>query len=357
MPVPQKYRWLLVYLVLAFAIIVGLTWNGVKITSDSRLYLMGADLLSQGNMTEVRKILTWRSCPIGYPIILMCTEKLVGGGLGITGVVIESDRSHVSVFVNHPNDKLWDVQGPDIIRNIVWVRAVSVIGFMLTVAGLFLWGYKVGGMPAAHFSTCSLIVCPSVIHIFTGAWTEVMFVPMSLFSLYFIYSYSQDGGRKNLLLSAIFTLATFSIRHMGMVFVVIGLWYVLQKDLRMKSWWCLPWLSVVLLPLLWYRLLPAERSWAATGLKQAWEFVRVFAREIGVLMVVLFFLWRKLKTTIWYGLWLAIILQMSVLIALSWHNWVIASDTSRYLAPIYPFIMIILAKVLSELVERKQLGV
>ncbi|MGB8657446.1 MAG: hypothetical protein WCE90_06625 [Candidatus Zixiibacteriota bacterium] len=357
MSVPLKYRWLLLYLVLATAIIVGLTWTGVKITSDSRLYLMGADFLSQGEMTQAKLILSWRPCPIGYPIILMCIEKLVGGELGLSGIVMEGDRSHVSAFVNNPNDKFWDLQGPDIIRNIVWARAVSVVGFIMTVAGLFWWGYKIGGMPAAHFSTCSLIVCPPVVHIFTGAWTEVMFVPISLFSLYFIHGYSQDGGRKNLFLSAIFTLAAFAIRHMGIVFVMIGLWYVLRKDIRMKSWWCLPWLIMVLLPLAWYWQLPTERSWAAAGLKQAWEFVRVFSREMGVLIVVLIFLWRKIRAKIWFGLWLVIILQMSVLMALSWYNWVSATDTNRYLASVYPFILIVLGKILGEVVERRRVGI
>ncbi|MFH1335590.1 MAG: hypothetical protein ABII96_03650 [Candidatus Zixiibacteriota bacterium] len=356
MSLPPKHKWLLLYLALAAAIMTGLTWTGVKITSDSRLYLMGADLLSQGDMSQAKKILTWRPCPIGYPIILTCMEKLVGGQMGITGVVIESDRSHVSVFVNNPTDKLWDVQGPDIIRNIVWARAVSVVGFMMTVAGMYLWGYKFGGTKVAHFSTWSLLICLPVVHLFTGAWTEVMFVPMSLFSLYFIHSYSRDGGRKNLFLSAIFTLAAFAIRHIGIVFVMVGLWYVLQKDIRMKSWWSLPWLILVLLPLAWYLQLSAERSWATAGLKQAGEFVRVLATELGVLIVVLIFLWRQVRAKIWSGLWLAIILQMSVLMALSWYNWVSAADTNRYLASVYPFIIITLASVLSEAVASRSVS-
>jgi hypothetical protein len=338
MSVPPKHKWLLIYLLLASAIIIGLTWTGVRITSDSRLYLMGADLLSQGDLSQAKKILT-------------CMEKLVGGEMGITGVVIESDRSHVSVFVNNPKDKLWDVQGPDIIRDIVWARAVSIVGFIMTVAGMFLWGYKIGGIKAAHFSTWSLIVCLPVVHLFTGAWTEGMFVPMSLFSLYFIHGYSQDGSRQNLFLSAIFTLVAFAIRHIGIVFVMVGLWYLLQKDIRMKSWWCLPWLILVLLPLVWYWQLSAERSWATTGLKQAGEFVRVLASEMGVLIVVLIFLWRQIRAKIWSGLWLTIILQMSVLMALSWYNWVSPTDTNRYLASVYPFIMIALAQVISEAVE------
>ena len=351
MSLSPKHRWLLLYLVLAAIISVILTWSGVKITSDSRLYLMGADLLSQGDLSQAKKILTWRPCPIGYPIILTCMEKLVGGQMGITGVVIESDRSHVSVFVNNPKDQLWDVQGPDIIRNIVWARAVSIIGFILTIAGMFLWGYKLGGTKIAHFSTWALLVCLPVIHLFTGAWTEGMFVPMSLFSLYFVHNYSQDGSRKNLILSAIFTLATFSIRHIGIVFVLVGFWYVLQTDRKMKSWWSLPWLILVLLPLAWYWQLSAERSWATAGLKQAGEFVRVLATEMGVVIVVLIFLWRQVRAKIWSGLWLTIILQMSFLLALSWYNWVSPADTNRYLASVYPFIMIALAQVISEAVE------
>jgi hypothetical protein len=357
MSIPLKHKWLLLYLALAFTIMIGLTWNGVRITPDSRLYLMGADFLSQGNMAQAKRILSWHPCPIGYPIILMITEKMVGGELGISGVVIEGDRSHIGVFSDDPDDPMWNVQGPEIIRNIVWARVVSIIGFMMTVTGLYLWGYKIGGMPAAHFATWSLIVCPPVMHIFTGAWTEVMFVPMSLFSLYFIHSYSQDGGRKNLFLSAIFTLAAFSIRHMGIVFIMIGLWYVLQKDIRMKSGWCLPWLSVVLLPLLWYWQLPTERSWAAAGLKQAGEFVRVFSREMGVLMVVLIFLWRKVRAKIWPGLWLTVMVQLSLLLALSWYNWVSATDTNRYLASVYPFILVALGKVLGDLVSSRRIGI
>ena len=356
MSLPPKHKWLLLYLALAAAIMTGLTWTGVKITSDSRLYLMGADLLSQGDMSQAKKILTWRPCPIGYPIILTCMEKLVGGQMGITGVVIEGDRSHVSVFVNNPTDKLWDVQGPDIIRNIVWARAVSVVGFMMTVAGMYLWGYKMGGRKVAHFSTWSLLVCLPVVHLFTGAWTEGMFIPMSLFSLYFIHSYSQDGGRKNLFLSAIFTLAAFAIRHMGIVFVLVGFWYVLQTDRKMKSWWSLPWLILVLLPLAWYWQLSAERLWATAGLKQAGEFVRVLATEMGVVIVVLIFLWRQIKANIWSGLWLTIILQMSVLIALSWYNWVSPADTNRYLASVYPFIILTLASVLSEAVASRSVS-
>lgn len=354
MSLSPKLRWLLIYLALAIIVGVILTWNGVRITSDSRLYLMGADLLSQGELTEAKKILTWRPCPIGYPVILTCMEKLVGGQMGITGVVIEGDHSHVSVFVDNPKDPLWDVQGPDITRNIGWARLVSILGFVLTVAGMFLWGHKLGGTKTAHFSTWGLLVCLPVIHLFTGAWTEGMFVPMTLFSLYFIHAYSRDGSRKNLLLSAIFTLAAFSIRHIGIVFILIGFWYVLQNDRKMKSWWSVPWLIVVLLPMVWYLQLSAEKSWAAAGIKQAEEFVRVLATDMGVVIVILIFLWRLLRAKIWPGLWLTVVLQISFLLALSWYNWVSPADTGRYLASIYPFIIITLAGVLS---ETTQLGV
>jgi hypothetical protein len=357
MSVSPKHKWLLLYLTLAFAIMTGWTWNGVKITPDSRLYLMGADFLSQGNLAQAQRILTWRPCPIGYPVILMVTEKMVGGKLGIGGVVIEGDRSHMGAFVDTPDDPLWDVKGPDLVRNIIWARAVSVIGFMMTVAGLYLWGYKIGGMPAAHFSTWSLVVCPPVVHIFTGAWTEVMFIPMSLFSLYFIHNYSQEGGRKNLLLSAIFTLVAFAIRHMGMVFIMVGLCFILQKDIRRKSGWVLPWLVMALLPLLWYRLLSSQNSSAAAGIKQAWEFVQVYAREMGLLTVVLMVLWRFSKARIWSGLWLTIILQISALLALSWYNWISSGDTGRYLASVYPFILIVLGQVLGRVVERKSVSI
>jgi hypothetical protein len=351
MSLSPKRKWLLIYLTLAAAIMIGLTWTGVRISSDSRLYLMGADLLSQGELTEAKKILTWHPCPIGYPLILTGMEKLTGGKMGITGVVIEGDHSHVSVFVNNPKDPLWDVQGPDITRNIIWARAVSVVGFIMTIAGMFLWGYKIGGIKIAHFSTWSLLVCLPVVHLFTGAWTEGMFVPMSLFSLYFIHNYSQDGSRKNLFLSAIFTLATFSIRHIGIVFVMVGLWYVLNRDIKMKSWWSVPWLVLVLLPVAWYLQLSAEKSWAAAGIKQAEEFVRVLASEMGVVIVALIFLWRQVRAKIWFGLGLTIILQISFLLALSWYNWVSPTDTNRYLASVYPFIIITLANVLSEAVQ------
>jgi hypothetical protein len=348
MSLSPKHRWLFIYLILAAVIIAVLTWNGVRITSDSRLYLMGADLLSQGDLIQAKKILTWRPCPIGYPIILMCMEKLEGGQMGITGVVIESDRSHVSVFVNNPKDPLWDVQGPDIIRNIAWARTVSILGFVLTIAGMYLWGYKLGGIKVAHFAVWALLVCLPIVHLFTGAWTEGMFVPLSLFSLYFIHAYSQDGSRKNLVLSALFTLAAFSIRHIGIVFVLIGFRYVLQNDRKTKSWWSVPWLILVLIPVAWYLQLSAERSWAATGIKQAGEFVRVLSTEMGVLIAVLIFLWYRVRAKIWPGLWLTIVLQMSVLMVLSWHNWVSPTDTNRYLASVYPFIIITLASVLSE---------
>jgi hypothetical protein len=353
MSLSPKHRWLFIYLALAIVIGLILTRNGVKITSDSRLYLMGADLLSQGDLSEAKKILTWRPCPIGYPLILTFMEKLEGGQMGITGVVIEGDRSHVSVFVNNPSDQLWDVKGPDIIRNIAWARTVSILGLVLTVAGMYLWGYKLGGTKVAHFSTWGLLVCLPVIHLFTGAWTEGMFVPLSLFSLYFIYAYSREGSRKNLFLSAIFTLATFSIRHIGIVFVAVGLWHVLQQDIRKKSWWSVPWLVLVLIPVAWYLQLSAEKSWAAAGIKQAEEFLRVLATEMGALIVVLIFLWHQVKAKIWPGLWLTIILQISFLLALSWYNWVSPTDTNRYLASVYPFIIITLASVLSKMIESR----
>lgn len=329
----------LIYVLLAISLMTILTNGGMNLSSDSKTYLTAGNLLRYGKFERaVDKVLPDHA-PL-YALALGSAQFLTGGALDV---------------------KDWGASWRElVVQRVPWARWVSVLGFALTVAGMFFLGWRIDGSLTAHLSAILILIFPPVVKIFTWAWSETLFLPISIFCLLAILLYSEKRSVSWLLLSAILCALGFFTRFIGVSLVFSGFLIVL---LITRSWSRLinivPWALIASSPLWLYAGLDRSITPGQHGFfYQMLEFLKVCCRDLGPIGIVilvwgLFFEGLRWKAAAeirrWWCTAVYVLVYSVILVAVSSATSIDPLDGhgSRLVVPIYPFLILIISSILT----------
>lgn len=312
-----------IYIVLAAVLMTVLTDGGMRFTQDSKVYVVTADLLATGDSEMAHRLMNTKHIAPLYPYVL------------------------AFFWDNSPIDYGAYVRGlkETLIHGAPFVRMVSIFSFMLGVAGIFLLGWQIGSALTAHLSAIFFLGCWPVVSIYTYAWTEALYIPLTIFALLALMKYDRQGGSLWWLVSAILVGLSLITRHVGLSLVVAGLLVVAHKS-KGEPVKIIPWAMLALGFLLFDKTLLDPRSTTYEGWAQFGYFLKAGFLKLGLLVFVAIALGLVLKVPLWWGIPLYVGIYLAFILFQSWYRWVAPGDTLRYLAPIYPFIFLYVAKVI-----------
>lgn len=311
-----------IYIVLAAVLMTVLTDGGMRVSQDSKLYIVTADLLESGDIERAKSVMTKRHVAPLYPYVLSFFK----------------DEGNVDYASYIPLKKV-------IVDRLPFVRLVSIMGFMLGVTGIFLLGWQVGSALTAHLSALFFLGFWPLVSLFTYGWTEVLYIPLTIFALLALVLYEQRGSCLWWLVSALLVGLSLITRHVGLSLVVAGLLIVAHKS-KGEPVKIIPWAALALSFMFLDHHLLDPRSTTYGGWVQFSHFLKVGFLKLGLLVFVAIALGLVLKVPLWWGIPLYVGLYLAFVFAQSWYRWVAPSDTLRYLAPVFPFVFLYVAKVI-----------
>lgn len=325
-------RLVLVYMVLAIAVMTALTADGMRVTYDSKKYLLGSELMATGRPELASKKLADWKAPIAYPLILSLAQRAYRGNLNVSGFLPMS-----SVLV----------------RELPWARLVARVGFMLAVAGIFLLAWQVGSALTAHLSAIFFLLFAPTHSLFVNVWTESLFLPLVLFALLALCLYTKGSFFLSgfwFLASAILVCLAVMLRHIGIVLAVAGI-AVVMRTTKGNFISTFLWAAIALWGFFFWSQVNHPRSDTYQGFVQLGTFLTTAVRDLGIPLVVILAIGVLFKVHIWWGISLFIGLYLLLLVSLCWYQWIAPPDSSRYLAVTYPFFLIYGAKVIAGAIE------
>ena len=329
-----------VYISLAILLMGLLTTQGVRVSFDSASYLVAGELFRLGEFGAALDHVLPDHAPF-YSMALASAQLLTGG------VLDEEDRKAKTEFR---------------VRKIHWARVTSVFGFTLTVTGMFFFGWHLGGSFGAHIASGLTLIFYPLVRIFTWAWSETLFVPISLFCLLTLFLYTKRRKVGWLILSALLAGLGFFTRFIGSSLVLSGcliLFLDARKPRQLVE--AIPWAAIACSPGLLYLGLERLAAPAANGfLYQASEFLEVCSRDLTPIGIFLLLLGLALEVfgrrdgrtvLLWWGVVLYVVVYSGILLAICSSVLVdpLDSHNSRLLVPIYPFLLLFIALTLSGL--------
>lgn len=334
-------RGLILYIFLAGLFMLLLTAKGMKISTDSQRYLWTADFFSQGQWQEGLDVVLPYHPPL-YPAVLAFVQKIMGKDLaGNIGLLpIQTPAFETERWTRQP-----------FLLKIGWVRIVSILGFMGSVAGIFFLGWYLGGNVLAHLSAILFLFFHPLFSIFTWAWSETLFLPISIFSLLFIFLYGKTGKWFYLISSAVLVALGFLTRFSGISLILAGgigiILFAKWNPLKIIIWGL-----IVALPLFGYMTLERDIQTPPYGFfHYVWDFLKVLYYDLAPVGVILLIYSFFIHKNMWWGVGLyALIYSFTLLIVKS----TVAIDGigTRLLCPIYPIILLYISLVLVRLFKK-----
>ena len=333
-----------IYISLAILLMGFLTARGVNVSFDSAGYLVGGELFRHGEFGAALDHLLPDHAPF-YSLVLASAQFLTGG------VLDEEDRKAKTEFR---------------VRKIPWASYVSVFGFALTVMGMFFFGWHLGGSFAAHIAAALTLIFSPLVRIFTWAWSETLFLPISVFCLLALLLYTERRKVSWLILSAVLAGLGFFTRFIGISLVLSGCLILFLNARKLRQLvGAIPWVLIACSPGLLYLGVERMTAPAANGFPyQASEFLKVCSRDlapIGMFVLLLglvleVFRRRDNRTVfLWWGVALYVLVYSGMLLAICSSVLIdpLDSHDSRLLVPIYPFLLLFIALTLSRLYGRR----
>ena len=335
-----------IYTFLAILLMGFLTSRGINISYDSTTYLVAGDLFCQGKFREALDHIFPHDAPF-YSLALASAQYLTGGAMD------KEDRKAKKRFQ---------------VRKILWASYISVLGFTMTVMGMFLLGWHLGGSFAAHIAASLTLIFSPLVKIFTWAWSETLFLPISVFCLLALFLYTQRRSVIWLVLSAVLAALAFFTRFIGVSLILSGcliLVLSIRKPERLIG--IIPWTLIASYPGLLYMEIHRKTAPSPHGfLHQAIEFLKVCSRDVSsigmfilLLGLVLGVFRRRDKRTVrlWWGPALYVVIYSAMLLTVCSSIFVdpLDSHDSRLVVPIYPFLLLYIAVILSRFYRRPEL--
>jgi 4-amino-4-deoxy-L-arabinose transferase-like glycosyltransferase len=320
--------------------------GGMNLSSDSKTYLVAGNLLRHGMLERATQKVFPDHAPF-YPLVLGLAQSVSGGALNV---------------------REWGVSWREpVVQRVPWARWVSILSFALTVAGIFLLGRHLDGSFGPHLSAILALIFPPLVRVFTWAWSETLFLPISIFCLLALFQYNRKRNNFWLLFSALLAGLTFFTRFMGISMVLSGAVIILlttqnRKQLIKVVLWSL----IACFPLLIYLTIERAMPAAQHGFfHQISEFLKVCFRDLGsigvtVLLLALLFeiiRWRVAgKVRMWWGPALYVFVYSAILVVVSSVTSIDPLDShgSRLVVPIYPFLLLLVSSTLAELYRTKK---
>lgn len=142
---------------------------------------------------------------------------------------------------------------------------VSLLSFAVLVVAIYSLGNLLQGRPSAILSSVTVLVLPAVLRLATFALSDISFAALSALSLgaflRFIKGRQQLGW---LLLSGFFNALAISVRYYGMVWVLTGIFVIFlsrRLNLKQRITRCIAFSTLSLLPVIpWF-----IRNWIIMG--------------------------------------------------------------------------------------------
>jgi len=334
------------YMVAALLLMSMLTDKHMTITYDAKCYLMSAQLFRTGDYKTALDLVFPHWPPL-YPVTLAIGQIITGGFIKtekLAPVYLDGKIRMFPAIFAPLKDYLY--------IDIPWARLVSICGFCSLVAGVFLLGWHTAGSVAGHLSAILTLIFAPLVVMFTYASSEAVYLPLSVFSLLALFLYTQKKSTVWFIVSAFLVALAFATRHVGFILVGTGTLIVGYQN-RKHLLRVFLWVAIACLPLtLWFS--GFDRPWvssASTGIVQAFEFIKVFFKDVGGIGIMLSVLGILLGVRLWWGISLYLGFCVLVLIYISWGLWVYHLDTTRFLIPIYPFLLLFISVSLQKLWE------
>lgn len=338
-------KFILFYILLAISLMTVLTDGGMNLSSDSKTYLVAGNLLRHGKLERATQKVFPDHAPF-YPLVLGLAQSVTGGTLNV---------------------REWGASWRElVVQRVPWARWVSILGFALTVAGMFLLGWHMDGSFGAHLSAILVLLFPPLVRVFTWVWSETLFLPISVFCLLALFLYTSKRNALWLIFSAVLAGLTFFTRFLGISMILTGAVIVLLTTPNRKQLiYVVPWMVIACFPLLLY--LSIDRAMPATQhgfFHQIYEFLKVCFRDLGSIGVTILLLallfeiirWRTAgKVRMWWVPALYVFVYGAILVVMSS---IISFDPldshgSRLVVPIYPFLLLLISSTLAELYRTK----
>lgn len=348
---------LILYIFLAFFVVIALNWGGINLSYDSKRYLIGSELFSQKGWDEGMRFILPHHAPF-YSMVLAVGQRFYGGNLNTQGFL--------------PKPKY-------IIRDIPWAEGISILGFVGLVVAMFFFGWHLGGVLVAHFSAILTLLFIPGVKIFTWAWSETVYLPLSIACLLMLLLYNKRGGLFYFFASAVLAGLAFFTRFLGVSLILAGFLVILfsqhprliipwYKDIELwgepKVFKGLLWAAIAFLPGLFYLGIDRATGPATHGfLYQFVEFVKSIHRDFAAVGVLVLVLGLFLKVRLWWGAIAYAGLYSVVIIIVASTVWIDPIggygdlhpyECSRLLIPIYPIILLYISLVLVRLFRKGQ---
>jgi hypothetical protein len=342
----KDMKFILIYILLAISLMTVLTDGGMNLSSDSKTYLVAGNLLRHGKLERAIQKVFPDHTPL-YPLVLGLAQSVTGGTLNV---------------------REWGESWRElVVQRVPWARWVSILGFALTIAGMFLLGWHMDGRFGAHLSAILVLIFPPLVRVFTWAWSETLFLPISVFCLLTLFLYISKPNALWLIFSAVLAGLTFFTRFMGISMVLTGAVIVLLTTPKKKQLiYIVPWMVMASFPLLLYLSIDRAMPAAQHGFfHQIYEFLKVCFYDLGSIGIIILLLallfeiihWRTTrKVRMWWGLLLYIFVYSTILVVTSSITSFDPLDShgSRLIVPIYPFLLLLISSTLAELYRTKK---
>ncbi len=318
-----------------------LNWSGINLSYDSKHYLIGSELFSQRGWNEGMAFILPHHAPF-YSMVLAAGQTLY------------TDKLDTEGFLPMPRY---------IIRDIPWAEAVSILGFVGLVVTMFFFGWHLGGTLVAHFSAILTLFFLPGVKVFTWAWSETVYLPISILCLLMLLLYNKRGGLFYFFASAILAGLAFFTRFLGISLILAGFFVILFSQLHLRTYlWSLLWAGIAFLPALLYLGIDRVTGPATHGFfYQTLEFVKSIYRDFAIVGVLVLVSGLFLKVRLWWGAIIyAGLYSMTVIIVAS-SIWIDPIGGyrdlyphARLLMPIYPIILLYISLVLVQLLKNTE---
>lgn len=176
----------LLYAALAFVVIYVMTSGGLGISVDSENYLVMASRFTQQQWGKAFN-------PVWPPLYPLTIAAIKGPGLA----------------------ELFDA-----------ARIVSILSFVILVVTVFLLGLQFQGKFAAHFSAISALFLASLIYLYSFCWSETLYIMFSLLFLFMLILFlkaPKEKATKYLIWSGIFAGLGSVTRYVGFSLIGTGI--------------------------------------------------------------------------------------------------------------------------------------
>jgi 4-amino-4-deoxy-L-arabinose transferase-like glycosyltransferase len=200
----RRFKFALLYGLLALVIIYVMTSGGLGVTFDSERYLVTAHYLKQAKLGDAL-MTAFAGSPLFYPISILAL-KILGLSDWLTGA-----------------------------------RIISILTYIVSVIVTFLLGLQIQGKPTAHLSALTMLIFAPMVCTFSYCWSETLYIMLSfLFVIMLIFFLNSPPGKttRYFIGMTVFAGLGFFTRYLGFSMIMTGIfsfWYFKKHDSPSKK--------------------------------------------------------------------------------------------------------------------------